>query len=295
MELLGSRVVITGASNGIGRQIAREFASRGAQVLGVARSADKLADMASETGGDFLVADLLDETDVDSLIGRCIDRLGGIDILVNNAGMETNDAFSEIPRSDIRRLSRLNFEAVMLLTRDVLPSMLDRGSGHIVQLSSVAGAIPFPGLTAYAGTKAGVTNFTESLRVELQGSGIGLTVVAPGPVSGDMWDRLENVDTPYPTLALKRFKQLGFLPKVDPKDLAGKVADAVEGNKRFVRDPARYAGYHMLNNAPRRLVEAALTGVKLPLRWTNEVEPPAIDITESGTSTDIPTTQSKEI
>lgn len=285
VELLGSRVVITGASDGIGRQIAREFASRGAQVLGVARSADKLADMARETGGEFIVADLTNEADVDSLIGRCIDKLGGVDILVNNAGIETSAAFTEVPRSDLRRLNRLNFEAVMLLTRDVLPSMLERGSGHIVNLSSVAGAIPFPGLAGYSGTKAAVTHLTETLRIELSGTGIGLTVVAPGPVAGDMWNRLENEQTPFPAPALKRFKRLGFLPQVDPKALAGKIADAVEGNKRFVRDPARYANYHMLNNAPRRLVEIALAGVKLPLRWTDEVEAPAIDITESNTIT----------
>lgn len=279
MDLLGSRVVITGASAGIGREIAREFARRGAQVLGVARSADKLTAMAEETGGEWIAADLSNDAEVDSIIGRCIDRLGGIDILVNNAGVETDTAFTEVPRDDIRRLNRLNLETVMLLTRDVLPHMLERGSGHIVQLSSVAGAIPFPGLAAYSGTKAGVTNFTETLRLELRGRGVGLTVVAPGPVQTEMWDRLENDTTPFPAPALKRFRQLGFLPKVDPAKLASGIADAVEDDKRFVRDPARYAMYHALNNAPRRLVEVALTGVRLPLRWNDELAASTIDIT----------------
>lgn len=272
MELRSARTVVTGASQGIGRELVREFTARGATVLGVARSADKLAALSAETGCEHLVADLTQADDLDSLVRRSIDRLGGIDVLVNNAGVETNTAFTDTPRADIRNLARLNFEAVLLLTRDVLPGMLDQGSGHIVQLSSAAGTIPFPGLTAYAGSKAGITNFTESLRLELAPTPVGLTVVAPGPVDTDMWDRLDNDTVAYPSSALTRFRRLGFLPKLDPKQLAAKTVDAVAANKRFVRAPARYGAYHMLNNAPRRIVEAAMTGVKLPLTWHNEIE-----------------------
>jgi len=151
-----------------------------------------------------------------------------------------------------------------MLTRDVLDHMLARGSGHIVQMSSVAGSIPFPGLSAYAGSKAGLTGFTESLRLELADSPVQLTVVAPGPVDTDMWDRLDTPDS-YQEAALKRFRQLQFLPKLAPEKIAEATVAGVVAEKRFVRLPARYNMYHMLNNAPRRLVEVAMTGVKLPL------------------------------
>jgi len=264
MDLHQKNVVITGASKGIGEQMAQAFAAAGATVLVVARSADKLAEVAERIGGHALTADLTAAEDLDGLVDRCIDTLGHIDVWVNNAGMETTDAFVSTDRAMVRDVARLNFEAPMMLTHDVVNHMLVRGSGHVVQISSVAGSIPFPGLTAYAGTKAGLTHFTESLRLELATSNVKFTVVAPGPVDTEMWDRLDTADA-YQADALTRFRQLQFLPKVSPAKIAEATVDAVKKNKRFVRLPARYGAYHMMNNAPRRLVEGALTGVTLPV------------------------------
>lgn len=262
MELHNKNVVVTGGSQGIGEQIAAAFSSAGANVLVVARSAEKLAAVASRINGQFFTADLTSPTDLDTLVDRSIEVLGHIDVWVNNAGIETTDAFVATPREDLRLLTRLNYEAPLLLTQDVARHMLERGSGHIVQMSSVAATIPFPGLTAYAGSKAGLTGFTESLRLELADTPINLTIVAPGPVDTDMWDRLDTGQG-YQAPALKRFRQLQFLPKIDPEKLAVATVDAVAKNKRFLRVPARYSIYHMLNNAPRRMVEVAMTGVKL--------------------------------
>ncbi len=264
MELANVNVVITGGSRGIGSHLARSFTEAGSNVCLVARSAEKLAAVAEPLGARFLVADLTDRDDVDGLVARCSDEIGRIDVWVNNAGIETSEAFVDVDRDELRTLCRLNFEAPVLLTRDVLGQMLVRGSGHIVQMSSLAGAIPFPGLTAYAGTKAGLTNFSESLRLELAGTGVGVTVVSPGPVDTDMWDRVEADDAPgYAQPALDRFRMMGFLPKIDPADLADDIVAAVAANERFVRPAARFAGYHLLSNAPRRMVELALTGVRL--------------------------------
>ena len=262
MELRGKNVVVTGGSQGIGEQIAREFAARGATVMLVARSADKLAKIASDIGGRHMTADLTNSDDLDGLVDACIAELGSIDVFVNNAGIETNDAFVNLTTEQVRVIARLNFEAPLVLTRLAARHMLEKGSGHIVQMSSVAGAIPFPGLAAYSGTKAGLTNFTETLRIELRKTGVNLTVVAPGPVDTEMWDRLD-VKGAYQTPALKRFRLMGFLPKVSPEKIAKATVDAVAKGKRFVRIPARYGPYHMLNNAPRRLVENALIGVDL--------------------------------
>ncbi len=267
MDLNNSHVVITGGSQGIGAAMAAAFAERGARVLVVARSEDRLRSVADRIVGDHIVADLTDADDVDGLVGRCLDTLGHIDVFGNNAGVETSTSFASTDRAELRSIARLNFEATLLLTRDVLDHMLERNSGHVVQMSSVAGAIPFPGLAAYAGTKAGITNLTESLRLELKGTGIGLTVVSPGPTDTDMWDRLENDDRPFAAVGLTRFRQLGFLPKLSPADVADATVDAVERSKRFVRIPKRYGAYHLLSNSPRRLVEGALIGTTFPKDW----------------------------
>lgn len=269
MELNGKHVVVTGGSQGIGAAMASAFAERGARVLVAARTEDKLREVADRIVGDYIVADLTDPDDVDSLVARCLEKLGHIDVFVNNAGIETSTSFATTDRDDVRAIARLNFESTLLLTRDVLDHMLPRGAGHIVQMSSVAGAIPFPGLAAYAGTKAGINNFTETLRLELKHTDIDLTVVSPGPTDTDMWDRLESDDRPFAAVGLTRFKRLGFLPKLSPEKVADATVDAVESEQRFVRIPKRYGHYHLLSNAPRRLVEGALVGTRFPNDWEN--------------------------
>ncbi|MEL6893197.1 MAG: SDR family NAD(P)-dependent oxidoreductase, partial [Actinomycetota bacterium] len=262
--------VVTGGSGGIGAAIARAFADKGARVLVAARSEEKLRAVSDRIVGDHLVVDLTDPDGVDSFVPRCLDVLGHIDVFVNNAGIETNRSFAATPRDDLRRLARLNFEAPLLLTRDALPHMLERNRGHIVQMASVAGAIPFPGLAAYAGSKAGLTNFTETLRIELKRTGVGLTVVSPGPVDTEMWDRLDHADNEFAGVGLTRFRRLGFLPKLEVGEIADATVRAVETGQRFVRLPRRYGGYHVLSNAPRRLVEGALLGTRFPHEWTEE-------------------------
>lgn len=262
MELTGKHVVVTGGSQGIGEALADSFAAAGATVLVVARSTDRLETIAGRIGGKFVTADLGDADTVDGLFERCVEVLGHVDVFVNNAGIETSEAFVDVPPDELRAVARLNYEAPLVLTRAAVAHMLERGSGHVVQMSSVAGAIPFPGLAAYAGTKAGLTNFTETLRLELKGRNVGLTVVAPGPVDTEMWDRLET-DDGYARPALRRFAQLQFLPKLDPVTIAEATVRAVERDRAHVRMPARFGMYHVLNNAPRRLVQGALVGVKL--------------------------------
>lgn len=270
MKLDGANVVVTGGSGGIGAAIATAFADRGARVLVAARSEEKLRAVADRIVGDHLVVDLTDPNQVDGFVPRCLDALGHVDVFVNNAGVETNQSFATVDRDRVRELARLNFEAPLLLTQDILSHLLARDSGHIVQMSSVAGAIAFPGLAAYAGSKAGLTNFTETLRLELKRTGVGLTVVSPGPVETEMWGRLEETDTEFVDVGITRFRRLGFLPILAAGDIAEATVNAVEQNRRFVRLPRRYRGYHMLSNAPRRLVEAALVGARFPHDWHDD-------------------------
>ncbi len=261
MEVKGRTAVVTGGSGGIGEQIATALADAGATVAVVARSADKLTAVAERIDGHAIIADLTDDEDLDGLVEGCISTLGHVDIWVNNAGVETYQAFVRVPRDNIRQLARLNFEVPLMLTRDVLPHMLERGGGHIVQISSLAGAVGFPAMAAYCGSKAGLTNFTETVRLEMAKTNVGFTVVAPGPVDGDMWHRI-TAEGKYAQPALDRFRRLRFLPTIDARKLAKRTVSAIEKDKRFVRMPARFSMYHWLNNAPRRMIEASLLGVE---------------------------------
>ena len=144
MKVKGMHVVVTGGSRGIGEALAREFAARGARVTVVARSVDSLNKVASSINGNAVVADLSDDRVVDTLIADIEGKHGPIDVLVNNAGLETNTPFAVEDAREIRTVARLNLETPMLLTRHVLPGMLQRGRGHLVFVSSLAGTAGFP-------------------------------------------------------------------------------------------------------------------------------------------------------
>jgi ketosteroid isomerase-like protein len=129
-------------------------------------------------------------------------------------------------------------------------------------MSSITGAMTFPGAVAYSGTKAGLTNMAEGLRMELEGTGVGLTIVAPGPVDTDMWNRVE-VNEGYTLPVLRRLQQLRLVPKVSAETVAQDVVRAVQQDRPHVRPGLVYGPFHMLNNVSRRLTRLALTGVDL--------------------------------
>jgi short-subunit dehydrogenase len=260
MQIEGSNVLVTGASRGIGEALAREFAAQGARVCVVARSADKLQAVADDIGGTALVADLLDEAQVDGLLDRVTVDFGPVDILVNNAGLDCNGAFLAADPAEIRNTVRLNLETTMVLTRAFVPGMVERGRGHLVFVSSLAGTAGFPSLAAYSGTKAGVNNFTAAMRLELNTTDIGTTLLAPGPIDTDMWDSIE--ENPYNAAVLRRLRRLQMLPTGTPAKLARRAVAAVAADKRHVRQPRRLLANFWLGEAPRRLTELLLTGVK---------------------------------
>jgi short-subunit dehydrogenase len=149
----------------------------------------------------------------------------------------------------------------MVLTRQVLPGMLARRKGHLVYLSSLAGTGGFPGLAVYAGTKAGLTNFVASIRMELRDTPITTTVVAPGPVDTEMWDHIEEVSDYAPML--KRLRLFQLIPKRSPEFIATKTVEATVAERRHVRTPRRLLLNHVAREVPSRITEALMTGVKL--------------------------------
>ncbi len=261
MELTGAHVVVTGASRGIGAAMAQHFADAGSRVSLVARSAETIKTFADELGGQAFPADLLDREQVDELIPRIQHEAGEIDVLVNNAGLETNAFFHKVPADNIRDVTTLNLETPMVLTRAVLPGMLERNRGHFVFTSSLAGTAGFPGLASYGATKAGLTNFAAAMRMELRDTAINMTVVAPGPVDTQMWDSLEDENELAPML--KRLRQFQLIPKKSPDYIAAQTLKAVQADKRHVRSPRRLASNTLLREAPTRIVEGILTGVPL--------------------------------
>jgi short-subunit dehydrogenase len=183
----GATAVITGASRGIGRVVAAEAVARGARVGLVARSGDELAALRDRLGGPAVVsiaiADLTEREQLERAIAALDGELDGIDVLVNNAGIGSWGPFVEMPEGDLDRVVALNLVAAMRLTRLVLPGMIRRRRGHIVNIGSVAGRLGAPFEAVYSASKFGLTGFTEALAVELRPFGIGASMVNPGPVA----------------------------------------------------------------------------------------------------------------
>ncbi len=259
MELKAAHVLITGGSRGIGEAMAREFAKVGARVSLTARTTEAIEQLALEFGGRAFTADLLDPASVDALIDEVEREAGPIDVLVNNAGLEGHAWFHESDNEVNRQIIHLNLEAPIALTRNVLPGMIERGRGHLVFTSSLAGTTGYPGMSVYGATKAGLSNFVASLRMELAGTGINTTVVAPGPVDTAMWDDIESDPELEPML--RRLRTLQLIPTKSPEMVARRTISAVKADRRHVRVPRRLTTNHWLRETPTRLTELLLSGV----------------------------------
>lgn len=178
--------LVTGASSGIGLAFARALASSGYDLVVVARDTQRLEALAKEVGGrdgvtvDVLTADLTDSVQLATVEARLADEGRPVDLLVNNAGFGGAVPVVERDPDDIEREIRLNVLALTRLTRAALPGMLARNQGGILLVSSVAAFQPTPNTAVYAGTKAYVTIFGESLHEELRGTGVRVTTLCPG-------------------------------------------------------------------------------------------------------------------
>jgi short-subunit dehydrogenase len=213
MELPGRRVLITGASQGIGESLARAFAAAGATVALVARTEDPIRALAAELGGTANPADLSDPKQVDALISRVEDEAGPVDVLVNNAGVGSPVAFTSAPDDDLRRVTEVNYLAAAELCRVAIPRMLQRGGGRIVNISSIVGCSVVPGLVAYCASKAALSHFTAGLRADLRGLPIGTTLVELGAVATDMSAALDHYEPAAKSVErLYRTRLMAYVP-----------------------------------------------------------------------------------
>lgn len=178
--------MVTGASSGIGEELARLFAKGGHDLVLVARSAEKLEKLAGQLGRKYKVqvrvepADLSRRTAGKALAASMRKQDIEIDVLVNNAGVLEHEPFVEMPESDHKRLIDLNVSGLTSMLNHFLPPMVERGSGRVLNVASIAAFQPVPGLATYAATKAYVLSLTESLAEELLGSGVTITALCPG-------------------------------------------------------------------------------------------------------------------
>ncbi len=260
MDLTDRRVLITGASRGIGEAMARRFAEAGARVALVARSADALRALADEVGGTAHPADLADPDVVAGLFERVEADGGPVDVLVNNAALDGGGWFPELDPDELRDVLQVNLVSVLQLCRQALPGMLERGRGRIVNISSMAGVAGFPGMATYAATKAGLSHFTETLALDLRGLPVGTTLVELGPIPTDL---LEKVDRYQPTRdAFDRAYRLGLITDVPRDRVADEVVRAVERDRAHVRLPKRALAYPLMTQLPRELTRFTLTGIR---------------------------------
>ena len=178
-----STVFVTGASSGFGAAIARRFAADGARVVAAARRADRLSGLAKEAGPRVhpISLDVRDRAAVRETIAALPPEFAEIDLLVNNAGLALG--LEPAPEADLDKWQQMidtNCAGLVYCTRAILPGMVARGRGHVINLGSVAGTYPYPGANVYGATKAFVHQFSLNLRSDLHGTGVRVTCVEPG-------------------------------------------------------------------------------------------------------------------
>ncbi|HVA08966.1 MAG TPA: SDR family oxidoreductase [Acidimicrobiales bacterium] len=205
LELKGCRTLVTGASSGIGAGLAEALAAEGAIVGICARRGDRLAQvvercMEHSPESRMWVVDLADTDAVDRLAVDALDAFGGIDLLVNNAGIPKRRHVTALDIETITQVMHINYLSPMRLTMALLPQMLARASGTIVNISSIAATLSAPGESAYDASKAALTAFSEAMAVDLWESGVKVMVVYPGVIDTDLFSLPDNdvPDLPVP-------------------------------------------------------------------------------------------------
>lgn len=189
MNLDGCNALITGASAGIGREFARQLASRAQSLILIARREQRLNELRDELQQQYpklpvflRKTDLADFVQLNELLAWLDRERINVDLLINNAGLGDSGAFATSDPSRNLQMTLVNIVALTTLTRHLLPRMIARGGGGILNVSSSAGFLPIPDFAVYAATKAYVTSFSEALRTELRRTGVSVCALCPGPV-----------------------------------------------------------------------------------------------------------------
>jgi len=218
-------VLVTGASSGIGAALARELARRGNTVALVARRADRLDEVLADCrttapASERWAADLSDPTTAADLALEIWDHFGGLDAVVNNAAVPMRRHVTRLTVPEVERTMRINYFSPVAVALAVLPRMLERRTGTIVNVSSLGGRLGIATEAAYCGSKFALAGWSESAAVDLDGTGVSVKLVLPGAIDTEIWDQPDNDDPLYDG------------PKEPPEGIAAAIADALD-EERF--------------------------------------------------------------
>jgi len=213
--------LVTGASSGIGAAIARELAVRRDTVALVARRRQRLDEVLADCrrtspASERWAADLSDPEAAAGLALSIWDHYGGLDTVINNAAVPMRRHATRLTLAEVERTMRINYFSPVAITLALLPRMLERRAGTIVNVSSLGGRLGITTEAAYSGSKFALAGWSESLALDLDGSGVGVKLILPGAIDTEIWDQPDN-DAP-----------LYDGPKVPPEDIAGGIVDAID-------------------------------------------------------------------
>ncbi len=193
--------LVTGASSGLGKEAALALSDAGFRVVGTSRDASRRT---PGNGVTFLDLDVTSDESVTQVVKQVLDRFGRIDVLVNNAGIGAEGAAEEISAAQAQKVFDVNVFGVMRMSRAVLPHMRERGSGRIINVSSVAGFVPNPFMAVYVASKHAVEGYSESLDHEVREYGVRVLRVQPGPINTPFDENQVPADSPLPVYADRR-------------------------------------------------------------------------------------------
>jgi short-subunit dehydrogenase len=217
-------VLVTGASSGIGAAVARELAIRGDIVALVARREARLNEVLADCRttspqSERWAADLSVPTAAADLALTIWDHFGGIDVVINNAAVPMRRHATRLTLAEVERTMTINFFSPVAITLALLPRMLERKSGTIVNVSSLGGRLGITTEAAYSGSKFALAGWSESLAIDLDRSGVNVRLILPGAIDTEIWDQPDN-DAP-----------LYDGPKAPPSDIAGGIVDAIDSEQ----------------------------------------------------------------
>jgi short-subunit dehydrogenase len=224
MQLDGANVLVTGASSGIGAALAPLLAERGATVGIVARRRDRLAEVLERCrqhtpASRLYVADLGDPDAAAALALQAWDELGGLDVLVNNAAIPKRRSVQELTVDEVRHTMTVNFESPVRMTMAVLPRMLERDRGVIVNVSSFGGRVGIIGEAAYCASKFALAGWSESMALDLWDTGVDVRLILPGAIATEIWEVPDNDPALYPG------------PFEPAESVGAGIVEAIEGDR----------------------------------------------------------------